>query len=535
MSTVDTTPQHTALSGGRGSHLGPARTVLRLALLEARRSPMPLMLPMVAALFWFDALRTGQNLPPLWTQRAAILPDHVLPDLGPVSAGMAAWIGGREARRGMADLAESTARPRWLRQLAGWAGALAWTMFVYAACAAVVYVLAARVTRWGGPPWWPVAVTGFAVALFCTIGFVAGAVFPGRFTPPLAAIGTLFVSVMVFQSAVSARSGWVLLSPNNVVPPLDWGVFHSVPPDLPIVQILFLLGAVTVLLGALGVLGAMPRAQLRLTSFAVTGLGATACVAALALATTASLGAYGYTVPALHGAASDQPIPYTPVCTQGVSAPVCIHPAFSGDLSEVSADFAPVLARVAGLPGAATRAMQIDMQDLPGAQTGAPLNALSEYGAGVTLAAGAGGPILEYGFDDPDAFAEPDTAAYLRAQAALLVIGRLIAPDGEPGAAQQAVEAALYQAAGVPLINTASGDSNASSSSSSDAGSGRAHQRGESSGTDPQTGVPGPVPGSAVAAAAGRFAALSAADRHAWLVAHLGQLRSGLVTLQELP
>jgi hypothetical protein len=257
MSTIEIAPRP---AGRRRTE--SVRILARLTLLELRRSPMPLMLPLVAAVFWFDALRSGQSLPAIWTQRAAILPDHVLPDVGPISAGVAAWIAGREQRCGMADLAATTARPRWLRQLACWGGTIGWTMLAYAACTTEVYVLAARAVDWGTMPVWPIVVTGLAVAAFCTTGFVVGAIFPGRFTAPLAALGTLFVSSLVFQSAVAADAGWTLISPNNNVPPLDWGVFHAVPPDLAIVQTIFFLGTVVVLLGALGIHGSVRGAHL---------------------------------------------------------------------------------------------------------------------------------------------------------------------------------------------------------------------------------------------------------------------------------
>jgi hypothetical protein len=83
--------------------------------------------------------------------------------------------------------------------------------------------------------------------------------------------------------------------------------------------------------------------------------------------------------------------------------------------------------------------------------------------------------------------------------------------------AQQAVEAALLQNAGIPLAAqpNALGD------------------------------TPWPLPFEhrrrvaayppPIAAAAQRFAALPAAARHAWLAAHLGALRAGHLTLGQLP
>jgi hypothetical protein len=51
----------------------------------------------------------------------------------------------------------------------------------------------------------------------------------------------------------------------------------------------------------------------------------------------------------------------------------------------------------------------------------------------------------------------------------------------------------------------------------------------------PGNGVPALAPGSPYDDAAKRFAALPAAARHAWLVAHLTALRAGRITLSELP
>jgi hypothetical protein len=510
MSAINAAAPRTDRPGARNPRAEAARILLRLTLLELRRSPMPLMLPLVAALFWFDGLRTGQGLPAIWTQRASILPDHVMPDVGPIAAGMAAWVGGREKRRGMGDLADSTARPRWLRQLAAWGGATGWTLLAYAACTTVVYVLAARVVTWGGPPVWPVVMVGLTVTVFCTAGFVAGALFPSRFTAPLAAIGTMFVAVLVFQSAVNANSGVLLLSPDNDVPQLDWGVFHPVPPDLSIVQTLFLGGLVVVLLGVLGVLGSVRGAQLRRSAVAVTAVGLAACVAGFALASGATRGGYGYEVPALHDAASDRAIPYTPVCTRGSVIPVCVHPVFSADLPAASAAFAPLLAEVAGLPGAPARATQVDVADLPspGTAKAKKRSDVDQFGAGTTLATPSGGaPVLEFGYGDLDAFSESFTVSYLRGQAAQLVIGNVIAPNGDPDAAQQAVELALVQRAG---------------------GS-------EGEGQGPLASAPTPAPTPAVAAAAARFAALPPSQSHAWLVTHLSQLRAGQITPGELP
>jgi hypothetical protein len=107
--------------------------------------------------------------------------------------------------------------------------------------------------------------------------------------------------------------------------------------------------------------------------------------------------------------------------------------------------------------------------------------------------------VLEFGFGDDNTFSESFAIAGLRAQAAQVVLGYIVAPSGDPAPAQRAVELALSQRAGVPQL--------------------------------PKTAAPT----ADVTEAAARFAALPAPQSRAWLVANLDRLQHGQVTLQELP
>jgi hypothetical protein len=80
---------------------------------------------------------------------------------------------------------------------------------------------------------------------------------------------------------------------------------------------------------------------------------------AVGLAGTAWRGPHGIVIPALHDAANDQPIPYTPVCGRAAGIPVCLNPAYHRYLPDVTAALRPLLAEVAGLPGAPARATQV--------------------------------------------------------------------------------------------------------------------------------------------------------------------------------
>jgi hypothetical protein len=492
----------------------PATAPVRLLAIEVRRNALPWMLPIAAALLWFDAVRTAQSYPPVWGQMSAIITDHVMVDVGPFAAGLAAWIGAREHRYGLGDLLATTARPRWVRQLAAWAATTAWALLAYAGAVGVIFGMTAQRATWGSPQWWPVAVAGSGVALFVTIGFAAGAMFPSRFTAPLAVIGTTMVSVMVFQAAVKNNEahivGLSLLSPNTGVPPLDSGVFYPIPADLFILQVVFLVGAIATGVGALGLPTAAGGTLIRRVAATVTAAGVLAAGTALVLVSTAHYGPHGVTVAAIHDAATDRPIVYTPVCAQG-PVPVCVHPAFRTELTTVDATFAPVLSTVAGLPGAPVRVTQVNLRRTR------LFRAADQYTVSVTLT----GPALEYAFGsadamgsgaaDPTALGGASAREYLRTQAASEILTAILGAPTDANPAGEAVTYGLLTAMGIPTgVNP-----------DPVAGTG--------------IGVTGPAPGSAVATAAQSFAALPAAVRSAWLISHLAALRSGHITLAELP
>jgi len=121
--------------------------------------------------------------------------------------------------------------------------------------------------------------------------------------------------------------------------------------------------------------------------------------------------------------------------------------------------------------------------------------------------------------------ATPGSVAQFDQELPLLSVHSFVgAGNGGGTAAQQAVQAALLQHAGIPFAV-------------------QFHQaldifglprwaQADIQGLAP---VSGPAPGGPVYAAARRFATLPAAARHAWLAAHLPALRSGQLTLGQLP
>ena len=489
----------------------------RLLRVELRRNAMPWMLPLIAALFWFDSYRPSTGTSPLYGLRTYwnMGQGHTILDFGPFVAGVAAWMGSRDGRRGLADLVTATARPRWAAQLATWAATAIWAVAAYLVFVGIMFALYAHQGVGGTPPWWYVAVGATAVTAFSAVGFAIGAYWPSRFAAPVAAFGVFLAMFLSFQTGLRHTRGWTLILPTNSNGSFDGsaqsdsGIYYPWLPDLPIARIIFLAGIAVAALGLTGLPARAGGPWLRRAAAVLMLAGAAVAGTAVGLASTARESAQGAVIPALHDAANDAPITYTPVCGRAAGVPVCLNPAYRRWLPDVTAALAPVLAEVAGLPGAPVRATQVAAA-YPSGGDGPPQ----------PITVGGQPPVLRLqlgllnmpgscGFC-AGPVGTNDFADQMRLLFAHAFVG---AGDGSGSPAQQAVQAALLRGAGIPF----------------------AAQPGLIAFTENFPGAgPGPATGP-VYAAAGRLAARPAAARHAWLAAHLAALRAGRLTLQELP
>jgi hypothetical protein len=467
----------------------PLAATARLLRLELRRNAMLWLLPLAVALFWLITYRKSMSLPPLWNVRAMSLQNTAGAAFVPTVVGAAAWMGSREGRHGISDLVVGTARPRWARQLAAWAATTVWALVAYLACVAVLYAATARQATWGGPLWWPALVGAVSLPAVSALGFAAGALRPSRFTTPLVAVAAFLALELSAQLIHGDNSYWqiapLVAGPWNLGPNEGVATFYRYLPDLPIIQTVFLVGLTAALLGVLGLSGGAGGKGLRRSAAAITAVGLLAAGTAVALAGTGRLDAHGMiAIPAVHDAADDLPVAYTPVCG-GTAIPVCLHPAYTVYLTGVVAALEPVLREVAGLPGAPVRVSQVAATYEQGSVDG-----------GITVA----GPRLS---GSPPVFQlllpnqlgartmTPDElAADVRANTARDIVDTVIGGGRQPTAAQDAIRAAMsHTSASTP----------------------------------------------ATEAAAQRFAVLSPAARHAWLMQHVAELRAGQITLVQLP
>ena len=435
-------------------------------------------------------------------------------------------MGSRESRRRTTDLVNITARPRPARLLATWAATTCWALVAYLACVAVVYGVTARQAAWGGPLWWPAAVAAATLPALTALGFAAGTLVPGRFTAPLAALAAFFALALSTQLIHGSQSYWqispIVTGPWDIGSDPGVGTFYAYLPDLPIAQVMFLLGLTAAVLGALALPTGSGLRTLRRSAMAVTTAGLLAAGTAVALAGTGRLDAHGMiAIPALHDAASDRPLRYIPVCSH-TAIPVCLNPAYASYLPAIRAALAPMLDQIAGLPGAPARISQAAAVYLqgPGNSVGIGLAGPPISGTPpvlhLLLPVQLAGPVLS----------TSELASQVRSITGPGIVASVSGDGPDASQAQHAVTTALLMAAGVVPSHLLTPGTPTRSSSVA--------------GPPPWAGAGGGryvalAPGSRAYAAARRFAALPAAAQRAWLTQHLAALRAGRINLGQLP
>ncbi len=459
----------------------------RLLRLELRRNAMLWMMPVAAALFYYNAYRSTMQLPAMWTLRAMTMQHDALLDFVPPVTGAAAWMGWRDSRRKMTDLTGTTARPRWTAQLITWGATTAWAMLAYLVCVGVTYALIGHQVSWGGPLWWPAAVGAAGIPAVSAIGFAAGALFPSRLAAPLVTVGAFFALGFSSQGAQTDHSIW-LLSPQlagsaNIGADSAVGTFYPYLPDLSIAQVIFLTGVALMGIGALGLPAQAGGRWLRRSAAGIAAVGLAASIAAVALVGTGRSDPHGMVIiPALHDAANDRPIHYTPVCSR-TEVPVCLNPAYAAYLPLVTTALKPLLTEVAGLPGVPDRV----------SQSAPTFSLLSGNGVSVGM---PGLLVLPDQLPGQQGTTPAQFVAMVRGDTAVNIVAGLVSGQA-PGQAQEAVATALLHGVTAPMQWR-------------------------------------PLSAQGLAATT-RFAALPATVQHAWLATHLAALRAGLITVAQLP
>ena len=445
----------------------------RLLLIELRRGA-GLWLLLALPLF-FLAHSDLPQIAPLWFQTSIITRDAAV-FIGPILAGVAAWLGAREERRGLGDLLHTTPRPAFARRLTSYAGTALWGVAIYCLIGLVVMAFSWSRASWGGPFFGPMLVGLVAVPVYAALGFAIGRRLPSRFTPPLMTIALLFLSLFVG----GLREWYAFLSP---VVSINGSVWWGIYPDLTMPQGLFLIGVGGLALASV----AFARRSSRRYRLA-TALCAVLVVVSVGITWYA---APGGRFPFFDAHYRPQTIiPYTPVCADA-PLPVCVHPAYRASIGDTITTLNRRAAPILGLPGVPTLAEQ----GYPGARADPTGETLwfSLFGRQEYLPLSVVPRLVR------DPYPSQSTEAAKRC------------PGADPQScdfAQEAIGRWLLRQGGI-----------------ADDQFGRIFV----SATMNSTASP------AIDTAVDRFAALDPQAQHAWLVAHFADLRAGRLTLEDLP
>lgn len=321
------------------SIMDKVRSGSRMFRIEVRRSVCVWLFPLlVAVLGWavYDGLPAGIWL---WPDTVVSLQASVVL-YGPLVGGLAAWIPGREYRRGVENLLLTTSRPGTSRDLALWAATAMWCCLAYAAVVATFFLFTHLNATWGSPEIWPVLSTLIAILPHTALGYAAGRWFPGRYTAPLFAVAIYWLQIGMFLDWDSPLRNLLSL-PDDSVP---GGVFYQKPTDIYMPQAFWFLGLTALALAVVGL-----SRQRNPKSWAVLGLSVAVAVAGAVVLLRMPPQALAYE--------REAPVPYEPVCDEGV-VPVCVHPAYENALPETVALVDDLVGPLVGLSGAPERAVQ---------------------------------------------------------------------------------------------------------------------------------------------------------------------------------
>lgn len=319
------------------------RSGFSLIWIEFRRSIGLLIFPLLVAVGWLVSGDVMYEEAYVWLDTSAGVRSTTIV-LGPIIGGVAAWVAGRNGRRGMNDILSTTPYSTVSRDLGVWVGTALWGLGAYALLALVLGALTWWNATWGAPlPGY--FIVGLVAMLFhSAAGYAAGYWLPSRFTAPLAAVGLFFLQFAP-EGLAERNSRLELLSPvPNIL--IYREVFREVP-QIAAQQSLWLLGLAGVAVATV----ALKAAHRNLLFWSVF-LGS---LVATLVGGASTIGAADQRAP---GIWRGETVPFEYVCEDG-RIEVCVHPAYEEVLPETAAAVNEIAEPLAGIPVAPDRAVQV--------------------------------------------------------------------------------------------------------------------------------------------------------------------------------
>lgn len=474
--------------------LDSARGIARLFWIEFRRCSGFWLLPLILPLVWFMNQYQVDDKVVFWYWMSIVtFRSYVI--IGPLTAGLAAWLVGRDHRRRTGDLLTTAPLQPVRRDVILLGAAASWGLVAYALVAVWYLGRAVLFATWGGPdlPW--LAVGALAIMVHAALGLLIGRVIQGRFAALIAvglpiafAIGAdAYHRVTEFDTGSGMGMTTMREQPLRALSPFSLSLGFDYRDD-GIVRAgdLYTQDSLFWLAGLLGVtLAAVALIRYWRSLIGMAMLGVSLGVATMgghSLLDDGDSNAYR----------ASRVLPFEWSCQTGPDVEVCLHPAYEARLDDVTVTMANLMAPIAGLPGVPTTWRQI----LPtGENHGMP-----------------GGIGAINGIDD-----------YMLPQSIAHELFRSERDDGSPKASQLVVMSVLEDQAGIrgpgPFLFGMPSEL-------------------MTTGSD---GFPVPDQSKMAAfeseldAAVDRFLALSPEEQRAWLEANWDALRAGELTLDDMP
>lgn len=322
--------------------LNPAealRSFLMLFWLDVKGSQGVFLLPVMVGLGLYASANLFEEGVVLWKMmNFAAVQSYTF--IAPVTAGLAAWTANRDRRRNVdAFIASAPGNPL-VRDLSILAATAGWGVLGYAIVAACYSTLAFQRSTWGGFDADLVGTGALGIVFAGAIGVLVGRHVPGRFSP-LLAIGLAYGAV--FLGDILGFFGFFVRLPD--LSPMDFAwragqdIYRQPLDDHVFEGILWLTGLIGVAIAV------MALARRRAIVGSMLGVGAVvlASFAASALVTTAPM--YDDRVP----------VAYEPACASENAIEVCVHPAFEPLLDDTMGMVNGMVEPLLGLDGVRTQ------------------------------------------------------------------------------------------------------------------------------------------------------------------------------------
>lgn len=351
---MSTTSSHLAGSpaapsrADRSPRLGDAlRSFLALLGIEIRRSQGYWLLPLMVGPMLILNRNMGDPNVVLWPQLSHFILQSYLV-VGPLAAGLAAWLIDRDRRRKISGLVSATSMTPVRRDLLLLVTASFWGVAGYALVAAWYGVLGVTQATWGGPDLSLIATGALAVIAYAAIGLLTGRLVPGKFSSLVAVAATRCLAIAIDYLA-KIDSSYRFLTPFGLTQHNEPSVYYRNEETYIGPSLIWLGGLIGLLISIIALLRS--RQRLSWTSLVISmGIAVSGLAPILAYDNTSMF-------------ANSHPISYELSCTTTPIAEVCVHPAYEARLDETTGTLVRMLEPVAGLDGVPTRWILQDPTD----------------------------------------------------------------------------------------------------------------------------------------------------------------------------